>query len=88
MDSGMISKIQKAKRYAEERDRVHFDAFEVTFHGDHDEYHVLYEHGHWTCQCQFFHQRGVCSHTMAMERILGPMLRSEPEPEEASEGAH
>jgi hypothetical protein len=24
MDSGMIGKIQKAKRYAEERNRIHF----------------------------------------------------------------
>jgi len=87
MDSGMISKIQKAKRYAEERERVRFDRFAVTFHGDHDEYQVRYDLGQWTCGCQFFHQRGVCSHTMAMERILDSMLRPERELEETSEGA-
>ncbi|HHX44265.1 MAG TPA: hypothetical protein GX714_09815 [Chloroflexi bacterium] len=88
MDSGMISKIQKAKRYAEERDRVRFDSFQVTFQGDHDAYQVAYEQGHWTCGCQFFQQRGLCSHTMAMERILDPMLRPVPESEGAPEEAY
>ena len=84
MESGMISKIQKAKRYAEERDRIAFDAFRVTFKGDHDTYQVAYESGHWTCQCQFFLSHGLCSHTMAMERILDPMLRPQREAEGVS----
>ncbi len=74
MDSGMISKIQKARRYAEERDRITFDNFEVTFRGEHDTYRVSYRKGHWSCRCGFFAQRGVCSHTMALERILMGML--------------
>jgi hypothetical protein len=77
MDSGMISKIQKAKRYAEERDRITFGRFEVTFQGDHDNYEVVYDQGKWHCQCHFFQGHGVCSHTMALERILDPMLRPE-----------
>jgi hypothetical protein len=87
MDSGMISKIQKSKHYAEEPDRVSFDSFSVTFRGEHSNYTVTYEHGKWGCQCSFFHQRGVCSHTMAMERLLGVMLQrthAETEPEKAS----
>ncbi len=75
MDSGMISKIQKAKRYAEEPDRVQIDALKIAFKGDHDNYTVTYDRGAWTCQCLFFQQRGVCSHTMAVERLLQPMLR-------------
>jgi hypothetical protein len=74
MDSGMISKIQKAKRYAEERDRITFNDFDVTFRGEHDTYKVTYRQGHWACECGFFAQRGVCSHTMALERILMGML--------------
>ena len=34
MDYGMIGKIEKAKRYAEERDRILFTRFTVTFDGD------------------------------------------------------
>jgi hypothetical protein len=74
MDSGMVSKIQKAVRYADERDRVRFSRFDVVFRGDHAVYSVGYDDGQWKCGCRFFSQRGVCSHTMAMERILAGML--------------
>ena len=73
-DAGMISKIQKAKRYAEEGDRIVFDGFHVTFRGDHDTYVVTYDQGRWSCQCNFFASRGVCSHTMTLERVLAGML--------------
>jgi hypothetical protein len=86
MDSGMISKIEKAKRYAQELDRIVFDELKVTFRGDHNSYHVVYDHGTWSCQCEFFRQRGICSHTMAMERILDPMLKRQEKPQEAVQG--
>ena len=34
MDYGLIGKIEKSKRYAEERDRIAFAEFKVTFKGD------------------------------------------------------
>lgn len=74
MDYGMIGKIEKAKRYAEERDRVRFLTFNVTFDGDNNPHTTTYDNGKWTCDCSFFHSRGVCSHTMALERILAGML--------------
>jgi hypothetical protein len=74
MDSGMIGKIQKAKRYAQERERIAFEAFRVTFKGNHGRYTVTYDEEQWSCGCNFFASHGVCSHTMALERILGVML--------------
>lgn len=74
MDHGMIGKIEKAKRYAEQRDRIKFTAFTVTLEGENNPHTVHFDHGQWTCDCSFFSSRGVCSHTMAMERILGVML--------------
>jgi hypothetical protein len=74
MDSGMVSKIEKARRYAEEKDRVRFSTFEVVFRGAHNHHTVRYDKGDWKCGCRFFAQRGLCSHTMAMERILAGML--------------
>ncbi len=74
MDSGMIGKIQKAKQYAQEPHRLQFEKFEVAFEGNHNNYMVTYDHGTWHCGCDFFLTRGVCSHTMALERILGVML--------------
>ncbi len=74
MDSGMIGKIQKAKRYAEERDRIRFSSFSVTFDGTNNPHTVQYEDGRWTCDCDFFQTRGRCSHTMALEMILEGMV--------------
>ena len=70
MDYGMIGKIEKAKRYAEERDRIHFEAFEVRFDGENNPHTVRYRDSVWHCDCDFFQSREVCSHTMALERIL------------------
>jgi hypothetical protein len=85
MDSGMIGKIQKAKQYAEERDRIEFTCFSVTVHGTNADHRVTYDNGKWNCQCHFFSSHGVCSHTMALERILGEMIRSPALPETATQ---
>ncbi len=74
MDYGMISKIEKAKRYAEQRDRIHFTSFQVTIEGENNPHTVIYQDGKWDCDCSFFKSRGVCSHTMALERVLAEML--------------
>jgi hypothetical protein len=74
MDYGMIGKIEKAKRYAEQRDRIQFSTFEVAFKGENGSHSVTYNHGTWTCTCNFFQTRGVCSHSMALERVLNGML--------------
>ncbi len=74
MDYGMIGKIEKAKRYAEERERIKFDSFQATFEGTNNPHRVKFEDGIWKCDCGFFISRRVCSHTMALERILAKML--------------
>jgi len=74
MDSGMIGKIQKAKRYAEERNRIHFNNFTVTFDGTNNPHTVKYADNQWSCDCDFFQTRGRCSHTMALEMILEEMI--------------
>ena len=74
MDSAMISKIMKAKRYADERDRMEFKSFTVVFSGNHRDHTVTYDNNQWHCTCDFFAQRGICSHTMAMEKVLEGML--------------
>jgi hypothetical protein len=75
MDSGMIGKIQKAKQYAQERDRIEFRQFSVLLHGENHDHLVTYDNGRWQCECHFFQTHDVCSHTMAMERVLGEMLK-------------
>jgi hypothetical protein len=75
MDSATYAKIiVKSKEYAQEPERVSFGKFEVEFKGKHQVYRVTFDHGQWHCECDFFAQRGICSHTMTLEKILGVML--------------
>jgi len=74
MDYGMIGKIEKAKRYAEQRDRICIESLTVTFAGENNPHTVHLQDGVWQCDCDFFQTRGVCSHTMALERILEGMI--------------
>jgi hypothetical protein len=70
----MIGKIEKAKRYAEERTRIHFVRFEVTFDGENNPHTVTFDDGNWHCDCEFFVTHLTCSHTMALERVLEGMI--------------
>jgi hypothetical protein len=74
MDYGMIGKIEKAKRYAEERERVTFQEFRATLMGANNPHQIQYLDGEWVCDCDFFIGREYCSHTMAFEQILQGML--------------
>ena len=77
MQSSLIGKIEKAKRYAQETDRVTFYELSVKFRGENDNYNTGYKEGKWHCSCRFFSSWGTCSHTMALQRILSNMLPKE-----------
>ena len=77
MQSSLIGKIEKAKRYAQETDRITFSEFSVKFRGEHDTYTTSLKDGKWHCTCSFFSTWKICSHTMAMEKVLGNMLPKE-----------
>jgi hypothetical protein len=70
----VVSDVEKAKRYAEEPDRIQFRAFEVSFQGENSTHNTSYHGDGWHCDCSFFASRGVCCHTMAMERVLKGMV--------------
>ena len=77
LDSGMINKIQKAKTYASEPERIHFQSLKVEFEGNNGQHRVEFDDGHWRCDCDYFRGHHTCSHTMAMERVLGVMAPAE-----------
>ena len=77
MQSSLIGKIEKAKRYAQEKDRITFSELSVKFRGENNDYTTEYKNEKWHCTCSFFGNWGLCSHTMAMEKILGDMLPEE-----------
>jgi hypothetical protein len=74
MDYGLIGKMEKAKRYAEDRTRFRFDKFELTFTGDNNDHKVSYDHGVFVCDCEFFMTHKRCAHTMALEELLKDMI--------------
>ncbi len=80
MDSSIIGKIEKARQYAEQKDRVNITSFAATFQGNHNLYDVRFEDGAWRCECHFFATRDICSHTMALQRILNEMLTEQTDP--------
>ena len=80
MDSSTVSKIDKSRTYAEEKERVTISHLQANFDGNHNTYQVTFSETGWTCQCHYFDTRGVCSHTMALERILEGMLAQQEKP--------
>ncbi len=76
MQSSLIGKIQKAIRYSEEPERVTITSLSSLFHGGNGEYEVTYsaESG-WSCTCEFSQSWSYCSHTIALEKLLTPMVR-------------
>ena len=66
----IVSDVEKAKRYAAETDRLRIVSFDCAFEGYSKVHHITYSSGKWHSTASFFAQRGVCSHTMALEKIL------------------
>lgn len=71
----VVSDVDKANRYALEKDRIHLRAFDVSFHGDNDDHRITFNEGDFDCACSFFHSRHVCGHSMAIEKLLGRMIK-------------
>ena len=74
MNSGLIGKIEKAKRYAQERGRIRVRGLRADFDGENDQHEVSLDGEQWRCSCDFFAGWGACAHTMALERVLEGML--------------
>lgn len=74
MHPGMIGKVEKAMRYAHEPDRVKFRSLTATFTGDNSTHTVSLEADAWHCDCHLFESAGGCSHTLAVQKMLDPML--------------
>ena len=74
MHSSMIGKVEKAMRYAHEPDRVKIEQFQARFTGDNGSHSVSLDADTWRCDCHLFKSAGGCAHTLAVQKILDPML--------------
>ena len=76
MHSSLVSKIEKARIYADDRSRFRVDGLRCEVRGDNGTHQVTLTDGRWRCDCLYFHTHEACSHSMAIERILEGMLPS------------
>ena len=74
MQSSLISKIEKARIYAEDPSRFQMLSLRCEVRGDNTTHTVELGPDGWHCDCYFFQDAKTCSHTMAMERVLDQML--------------
>ena len=74
MQSSLISKIEKAKIYAEDPSRFQFSFLRCDVRGDSTTHTAELGPDGWSCDCFFFQDAKTCSHTMALERLLDEML--------------
>lgn len=77
METALINKVHKAKKYAQDRTRFKFVDFTVSFRGSNANHQVTLHEGKWGCDCEFFDHHTYCAHTMALERLLEGMLPPE-----------
>lgn len=77
MHSDLIGKIEKARHYAEEPERIAIDEITVRFHGGNNDHIIRLANNRWSCDCEVFHLRGVCAHVMTLQKVLAPMLSAE-----------
>lgn len=61
MNSSVIGKIEKAKRYAQERTRIKFNALSIHFAGENGDHDVNFADDKWHCSCDFFAGYGACA---------------------------
>ena len=74
MQSTVLAKAEKARRYAEEPDRLKVTRLEATFEAGGGSHELVYGADGWSCDCEFFGQQAVCQHTEAASRLLDAHL--------------
>ena len=77
MYSSLISMVEKAKRYADEPERITIRDIEVDFRGNNSSHRVALRGDAWQCECDHFQAHDLCAHVMTLQRLFGTHLREE-----------
>lgn len=78
MNSSFIRKVEKAKDYALQKERVNLTDCTVLFQGDNGDHTITYRAGDWDCDCDYLIGRDTCTHIMALQMMLEGIVRAEP----------
>jgi hypothetical protein len=74
MHSDLIGKIEKARRYAQEPERIALGELKASFRGGNNNHTITLSDDKWLCDCHFFRNWDTCAHVMALQKLLDPML--------------
>lgn len=85
MNSGLIGKIEKAHRYAQQPERLRIDSLTATFSGDNSSYQLSLQNERWSCDCHTYQTFRDCQHVMAAQQMLHPMLSEDARASAAAE---
>jgi hypothetical protein len=80
MQSTIVTKAEKAHRYAQERDRLQILSIEGTFEAGGGSHVIRLSDGGWTCDCEFAQAHRVCPHMEAASRMLDAHLAEAAKP--------
>ena len=72
-DEQLQRKQMKAGHYAQQPERFTLLEIRLQMRSTHGVRLVSYGEGGWHCTCDFYRERGICSHIMAAEQLLGPL---------------
>ncbi len=61
MHSDLIGKIEKARHYAQEPERVDLGELKATFRGGNSDHMITLSDDKWSCDCRFFRDWDTCS---------------------------
>jgi hypothetical protein len=80
MQSTIVTKAEKAHRYAQEPDRMRITALSATFEAGGGQHVLVLGPDGWTCDCDFASLHGVCPHAEAASRMLDVHLAEAAKP--------
>jgi len=80
MQSTIVTKAEKAHRYALELDRLRISTVEATFDAGGGRHVIRLADDGWTCDCEFSQAYGVCPHIEAASRMLDVHLPESAKP--------
>ncbi len=65
----LIGKIIKAKKYINEPRRFKIELEKATIDAEHGTRNLIKRDNQWLCDCDFFTQKKICSHVIALEEL-------------------
>jgi hypothetical protein len=78
-DEALQAEQAKAEKYASAPERFTLFFIEMEVKAEHGNRLVTYsDDGEWTCVCDFFQQHQMCSHVMAVGRVLQHLPITQP----------